>query len=120
MSKFTVQDTIEEQGRELFNGSLDPNFFIINDFAALAAKDRYPDIDGQIRLRDGHENYLNRYLHYQLKSTSNMQDEKYSCSGDIFDYLVSTNVPTLLIFSDVGNKKFIGILLMIAKKRSWV
>ncbi len=105
MSKFVKQNIINENGRKLFKNVLDSKFFLLNDFSDNAGQDSYPDIDGLIRLRDGNENYLNLYLHYQLKSTNNLKEEKYSCSGDIFDYLVSTNVPTLLIIADVTNQK---------------
>lgn len=105
MTQYTKQDTIEENGINLFRGLLDPNFFLLNDFATSAGKDKYPNIDGQIRLRDGRGHYLNLYLHYQLKSTEDLQNEKYSCDKDILDYLISTNIPTLLIIADIKNQK---------------
>ncbi len=89
----------------MFQETLDPNFFLLNDFSAPSGKDRYPDIDGQIRLRDGNGNYLNLYLHYQLKSTTNLDNNKFRSTGDIFDYLLSTNIPTVLIVADVHNRK---------------
>lgn len=117
MSQYTKQDTTEEDGRKLFQNSLDSNFFLLNDFAAPSGKDRYPDIDGQIRLRDGNGNYLNRYLHYQLKSTGNLQSEKYHCDGAMLDYIVSTNIPTLLIIADIGNKKVYWFFIDEDQKR---
>ncbi len=117
MSQYTKQDTIEEDGRKLFQESLDSNFFLSNDLGVMSGKDKYPDIDGQIRLRDGKGNYLNRYLHYQLKSTRNLQSEKYHCDGAILDYMVSTNVPTLLIVADIANKKVYWFFIDQYQKR---
>jgi len=44
--------------------------FLLNDFKRTSGKDSYVNIDGQIMLRDGKVNYLNLYLHYQLKNHS--------------------------------------------------
>ena len=60
MTKYLQQDIIDEKGQAIFENSLDPSFFLINSFGK---KDKYPDIDGQIRFRDGRGNYLNKYLH---------------------------------------------------------
>lgn len=85
-------------------GALDPNFFLLSDFSVVVGKDKYPDIDGLIRLRDGNGKYLNKYLHYQLKSTEQLKNKKYACSRGIFDYLLDTNVPTLLFVVAVKSK----------------
>jgi hypothetical protein len=106
MSKYTVQDTIEENGIKILKESLDSNFFLINDFADVVGKDKYPDIDGQIRLRDGNGTYLNKYLHYQTKSHAKINNPKnYSLTRDIIDYLTETNVPTLFFVIATENKK---------------
>lgn len=106
MSKYTIQDTIEENGRKIFENVLDVNFFLLNDFAKTVGKDKYPDIDGQIRLRDGNRTYLNRYLHYQLKSHQQIRNpKKYYCPRKVINYLIDTNVPTLLFVVDVDRKK---------------
>ncbi len=76
MSKYTIQDTIEEDGIKILKNKLNSNFFLINDFADIVGKDKYPDIDGQIRLRDGNGTYLNRYLHYQTKSHKKINPKK--------------------------------------------
>jgi hypothetical protein len=106
MSKYTVQDTIEENGIKILKESIDSNFFLINDFADIVGKDKYPDIDGQIRLRDGNGTYLNKYLHYQTKSHAKINNpKKYPLSRDIIDYLIETNVPTLFFVATTKNKK---------------
>ena len=81
MSKYKKQDLIEEDSKLILERSLDRNFFIVSDFGK---KDKYPNIDGQIRLRDGKGNYLNRYLHYQLKGA-----EKFKNNGST-DFCVGT------------------------------
>ena len=35
MSKYRIQDLIEENGIKILKGSLDSNFFLINDFADI-------------------------------------------------------------------------------------
>lgn len=106
MSKYTMQDTIEENGRKIFENALDTNYFLLNDFAKTVGKDKYPDIDGQIRLRDGNRTYLNRYLHYQLKSHQQIKKpEKYYCPRKIINYLIDTNVPTILFVVDVDRQR---------------
>jgi len=105
MSKYTIQDIIEEKGREIFLNKLDKNYFLLDDFSIRTGKDRYPDIDGQIRLRDGNCTYLNRYLHYQLKSHQQIKcPEKYYCPRKIINYLIDTNVPTILFIVDVDRQ----------------
>jgi len=112
MSKYTMQDTIEENGRKIFENALDTNYFLLNDFAKTVGKDKYPDIDGQIRLRDGIDIYFNRYLHYQLKSHKKIKNpKKYYCSRKIINYLTDTNVPTLLFVVDVDRKKTYWIFI---------
>lgn len=106
MSKYTIQDTIEEDGIKVLKGSLDSNFFLINDFADIVGKDKYPDIDGQIRLRDGNGTYLNRYLHYQTKSHAEIKNpSRYLLSRDIIDYLIETNVPTLFFVVAIESRQ---------------
>lgn len=102
MSKYTVQDVNEENSTTIIKAALDPNYFLIQDFGA---KDKTPDIDGHLRLRDGNGTYLNRYLHYQLKSVAGVKGSKYSCSRKILDYLRDTNIPTLLLVVDTESKR---------------
>jgi len=112
MSKYTMQDTIEENGRKIFENELDTNYFLLNDFAKTVGKDKYPDIDGQIRLRDGNRTYLNRYLHYQLKSHQQIKKpEKYYCPRKIINYLIDTNVPTILFVVDVDRQRTYWIFI---------
>lgn len=112
MSKYTMQDTIEENGRKIFENKLDTNYFLLNDFAKTVGKDKYPDIDGQIRLRDGNRTYLNRYLHYQLKSHQQIKKpEKYYCPRKIINYLIDTNVPTILFVVDVDRQRTYWIFI---------
>ena len=111
MSKYTKQDTIEESGIKILRNALDSDFFLVNDFSTSAGKDRYPDIDGQIRLRDGNGNYLNKYFHYQLKSKEHVKNLKYFCDRKTLNYLLDTNVPTLLFIVDTGLKKAFWYLL---------
>ena len=107
-----MQDTIEENGRKIFENALDTNYFLLNDFAKTVGKDKYPDIDGQIRLRDGNCTYLNRYLHYQLKSHQQIKNpEKCYCPRKIINYLIDTNVPTLLFVVDVDKKRTYWIFI---------
>jgi len=112
MSKYTMQDTIEENGRKIFENELDTNYFLLNDFAKTVGKDKYPDIDGQIRLRDGNCNYLNRYLHYQLKSHQKIKNpKKYYCPRKIINYLIDTNVPTIFFVVDVDIQRTYWIFI---------
>ena len=107
-----MQDTIEENGRKIFENKLDTNYFLLNDFAKTVGKDKYPDIDGQIRLRDGNRTYLNRYLHYQLKSHQQIKKpEKYYCPRKIINYLIDTNVPTILFVVDVDRQRTYWIFI---------
>jgi len=104
MSKFQKQDIIEEQSATILKDAYDPSYFLFND---MGVKDRYPDVDGQIRLRIPAGVYLNKYLHYQLKGTEELKNNKYFCSREILDYLVGkngTNVPTILFVVDVKTK----------------
>ena len=106
MSKYTIQDIIEEKGRDIFLNKLDKNYFLLDDFSIRTGKDKYPDIDGQIRLRNGNGIYLNRYLHYQLKSHKQINNpKKYYCLRKIINYLIDTNVPTILFVVDVDREK---------------
>lgn len=102
MTKYLQQDITEESGNKLFHSALDTNFFLVNDWGP---KDKYPDIDGQIRLRDGRGSYLNKYLHYQVKATGKLKGEKFFCKRGILDYLAETNVPTLLFVVDTVTSK---------------
>jgi len=95
MSKYTIQDTIEENGRKIFENALDTNYFLLNDFAKTVGKDKYPDIDGQIRLRDG-----------QIKNP-----KKYYCPRKIINYLVDTNVPTILFVVDIDRQRTYWIFI---------
>jgi len=101
MRKFQKQDTIEEESASLLSNSYDPSYFLFSDWGV---KDRYPDIDGQIRLRVPAGVYLNKYLHYQLKGTEKLKNTKYFCSREILDYLVETNIPTILFVVDTKTK----------------
>jgi len=106
MSKYTIQDIIEEKGRDIFLNKLDKNYFLLIDFSIRSGKDKYPDIDGQIRLRDGNRNYLNKYLHYQLKSHQKIKNpEKYYCPRKIINYLVDTNVPTIFFVVGIDSQR---------------
>jgi len=112
MSKYTMQDTIEENGRKIFENALDTNYFLLNDFAKTVGKDKYPDIDGQIRLRDGIDIYFNRYLHYQLKSHQQIKNpKKYYCPRKIINYLIDTNVSTILFVVDVDRQRTYWIFI---------
>ena len=112
MSKYTIQDIIEEKGRDIFLNKLDKNYFLLDDFSIRTGKDKYPDIDGQIRLRDGNNIYLNRYLHYQLKSHQQIKSpKKYYCSRRIITYLIDTNVPTILFIVDVNIQRTYWIFI---------
>ena len=116
-TKFSNQNIINEKGRRLFSEVLDPKFFFLSDFSEQSGQDSCPDIDGHIRLRDGQSFYLNLYLHYQLKSTNNLRNEKYYCSGRVLDYFMSTNVPTLLIVADTKNGKVYWVFIDENKKK---
>lgn len=102
MSKFLQTDVIDEKGNALLKEVLSGPFFLVQDWGV---KDKYPDIDGQIRLRDGKGEYLNKYLHFQLKSVQKLKGPKFSCKKKDIKYLKETNVPTLLIVADVEGKK---------------
>jgi hypothetical protein len=112
MSKYTTQDIIEEKGRNFLARALDENFFLLNDFSTIVGKDKYPDIDGQIRLRDGSGFYLNKYLHYQLKSHQQIDNpKKYHCPRKIINYLIDTNIPTILFIVNVNSQRIYWIFI---------
>lgn len=100
MTKLSQQKKIDVAGGKIFANSLDESYFQI-----CAIDGNYEDIDGQIRLIDGKDNYLDKFLHYQLKSTSSLRNQKYSCKRKVIDFLVSSNVPTLLFVVDISTKK---------------
>ncbi|EKD73162.1 MAG: hypothetical protein ACD_45C00426G0004 [uncultured bacterium] len=97
MSKYTVQDQIEEQSIIIIRKCLDSNLF---DTTNLAEKDKNPDTDGHIRLRDTKGNYLNKYVHVQIKGSANLST-KYHCTKKIVDFACTTNVPFILLIVDV-------------------
>lgn len=106
MSQYLQQDLIEEDGIKVLTPLLESNFFLVNDWAKMVWKDKYPDIDWQIRLRDGEWNYLNKYLHYQTKSHKQIKNlKKYYIEEKIIIYLAETNVPTLIFIVDTSLKK---------------
>lgn len=119
MSKYTTQNTIEEEGIKTLKGSLDSNFFLINDCADIVGKDKYPDIDGQIRLRDGNGTYLNRYLQYQTKIHKKISNpKKYLLNRKIIEHLIETNVPTLFfIVTTESNQCFWVFITSQIKKQ---
>ena len=100
MSKYTQQDEINEKGDKIFQSSLDESYFSINPFNGNKA-----DIDGEIRLRDGKGRYLEKYLHYQLKSKKSVKNNKYYCRRKVIDYLINSSVPTLLFVVDTTTQK---------------
>jgi hypothetical protein len=100
MSKYTQQDTIDEKGSKILQTSLDESYFSVNPFNG-----KTPDIDGEIRLRDGRGRYLEKYLHYQQKSKKSIKNNKYFCKRSVIDYLVNSSVPTLLFVVDTTAQK---------------
>lgn len=103
MTAYKKQDVVEEEGKKILSSALSSDFFLLTDWGT---KDKYPDVDGQIRLRDGKGSYLNKYLHYQLKSVSKLTKGKYPCRKEVLDYLTGdTNVPTLLFVVEVEDKQ---------------
>lgn len=100
MSKYTQQDEIDEKGGKILQSSLDELYFSVNPFDG-----KTPDIDGEIRLRDGKGKYLERYLHYQQKSKKTIKNNKYFCKRSVIDYLISSSVPTLLFVVDTTAQK---------------
>jgi hypothetical protein len=120
MTKYSPQDIIEEEGIKILKASLDANFFLINDFADIVGKDKYPDIDGQIRLRDGNGTYLNKYLHYQTKSHSKIKNyKKYFIDRKIINYLIETNVPTLFFVVETETKQCYWFFLTAQIKKQF-
>jgi hypothetical protein len=100
MTKYTKQDEIDEKGGKILQSSLDESYFSVNPFDG-----RTPDIDGEIRLRDGKGRYLEKYLHYQQKSKKLIKNNKYFCKRSVIDYLVNSSVPTLLFVIDTTAQK---------------
>lgn len=100
MSKYTQQDEIDEKGGKILQSSLDESYFSVNPFNG-----KIPDIDGEIRLRDGKRRYLEKYLHYQQKSKKSVKDNKYFCRRAVIDYLINSSVPTLLFIVDTTAQK---------------
>ncbi len=104
MSKFSLSQEINEKGSAVLKKVLAGAFFMQEEFGP---QDNYPDIDGVIRLRDGKNNNLNKYLHYQLKSVAKLKTLKYPCSKKDIQYLTDPegNVPTLLFVVDVEKER---------------
>ncbi|PKM47514.1 MAG: hypothetical protein CVV03_03050 [Firmicutes bacterium HGW-Firmicutes-8] len=110
MSKVTSQAIIDERGRNILRPALDPCYFFLIDFSDKSGKDSNPDIDGLIRLRNI-STYFNQYLHFQLKSTNCLKNNKFYCSRKIIDYLCTTNVPTILFVVEVDSKRVFWLYL---------
>lgn len=104
MSKFGKGQSINERGSAILRKTLAGDFFMQEEWGP---NDNYPDIDGEIRLRDGKDTNLSKYLHYQLKSKEKLKSPKYSCSKKDLLYLTDpeSNVPTLLFVVDVEKEK---------------
>lgn len=100
MSKYTQQDEIDEKGSKIVQSSLDESYFSVNPFNG-----KTPDIDGEIRLRDGKGQNLEKYLHYQQKSKKSIRNNKYFCERSVIDYLIQSSVPTLLFVVDTTTQK---------------
>ncbi len=100
MSKYDKQKLIDEKGRKILLSLLDENYFYLTPIDG-----NEPDIDGLIRLRDGKGFYLNKYLHYQLKSTEHIKNLKYFCERKVIDFLITSSVPTLLFVVNTTRKK---------------
>lgn len=101
MSKYST-DIIDENGQKIFNNSIDANYVQIQP---AGSNDKTPDIDGFLRLRDGKGNYLNKKLDYQLKSTTELKNNKFTFSKKVIQYQLSCNVPTLTFVVDISKKK---------------
>jgi len=106
MSKSTIQDTISSNGVNILFANLNMRFFMFTDFERRSGKDRHPDIDGVIKLKDENENYLELYLHYQTKSHLKISNlKKYKIEKKDVKFLTKTNVPTLFFIVDVNKRK---------------
>ncbi|MGA2680062.1 MAG: DUF4365 domain-containing protein [Sedimentisphaerales bacterium] len=102
MSKYTPQDMSDERGQTILEYTCREELFLITPFGK---KDKMPDIDGTIRLRDGRGNYLNKFLHYQLKTCSKITSARFYCSQNVVEFLLDTNTPTLLLIVDKEKEK---------------
>jgi len=100
VTKYTKQDEIDEKGGKILQSSLDESYFSVNPFDG-----KTPDIDGEIRLRNGKGRYLEKYLHYQQKSKKSIKNNKYFCKRSVIDYLVNSSIPTLLFVVDTTTQK---------------
>ncbi len=118
MSKYTKADTIEEDGINIFRSLLDTKSFYVQDYSSIA-KDRLPDIDGRIRLRDRKGKYTHSLLDYQIKSHKKMSNfANYSPKRSVLDYIAKSSVQTILIVVDVKSKRaFWSYLDERAKKK---
>jgi len=102
MSKYSIQDTISSNGINILFSSINMQFFIFTDFERRSGKDRFPDIDGIIKLKDEEDELL---LHYQIKSHQKIPNiKKYRIPKKDINYLTKTNVPTLFFMVDIANK----------------
>ncbi len=102
MSKVSKQQLTDEKGSRIFESVVDRRLF---DVQSHGQHDKTPDVDGTIRLRDGQGRYLNKYLHYQLKSAGEIKGGQFYCRRKVVEYLLETNIPTVLIVVDVGKRQ---------------
>ena len=114
MSKFIQSNEIDELGGKILKLALLESYF-----GLLPIDGNYPDIDGEIRLRDGISNNLNKFLHYQLKSKTSINGEKFFCSRKIINYLTTSSVPTLLFVVNISTKKVYWFFFDERIKRSF-
>jgi hypothetical protein len=114
MSKFIQSNEIDELGGKILRLALNESYF-----GFLPINGNYPDIDGEIRLRDGISNNLNKFLHYQLKSKASIKNEKFFCSRKIINYLTISSVPTLLFVVDISINKVYWFFFDESIKRSF-
>jgi tetratricopeptide (TPR) repeat protein len=101
MKKYQQQDLIEEDGDTIFRGSLNRNYFFIHSWGD---KNSIPNTDGELTLRDGKGNYLNKTIRYQLKSVKSLKKNKFTFTPDVIEYQL-LNIPTISIVVDVSRKK---------------
>jgi Flp pilus assembly protein TadD len=102
MSKFSKTGNTDKDGTNILGLVFDRNLI---DTQPFGAEDKTADIDGFVRLRDGERNNLNKFLNYQLKSTSSIKNNKYSIDRKDIDFQIDSNVPTLMFIVDVNSKR---------------
>ena len=109
MSFYTKQDRCDERAGVIITKKLVAEYGHLFDFQPHGIKDKTPDTDGFLRLREKYDvpvkskvgENLNKTFFFQQKGKSGVNNNSYTCKNKIVDYLIDTNLPTILFVVDI-------------------